>query len=222
MGRRAAHGNGTIHEIDVDSKHHGHESENRGDGGEQYRAQALRAGAHHRLDGVHAAVAQDIVSIDEHDIVVDHDSGQRYHTHTTHDDAKGLPGDEKPEQNTHRGQHDRAENQQRLIKAVELSDENNGHDEKRDAKCFYQKCFRLTLLFVFTFELDADARIDLRGLQPVFDLRDLVVGENAFRYVGLHREHTAAVGAIDGSDAWYGGPLDEITDGHGAAFRGYA
>ena len=46
--------------------------------------------------------------------------------------------------------------------------------------------------------------------------------KNAFRHVGLHGEHAASVGAMDGSSARDGDPLDEIADGHGAALRGNA
>ena len=105
------------------------------------------------------------------------------------------------------------------IKAVELSDQDHGHDEKSDAKGLRQKRAGFFLFLVLALEGHRDARIQL-GLvgHPSLDLGHLVVGEQALFHIGFH-VHDAT--PIDAQNGPYPRPRlarHEVADGHLAEF----
>ncbi len=75
-------------QIDVDPQHHGQQAQHRGHRGEQHRPQAQAARLQGRLEGAEALPAQFIVGVDQHDIVVHHDSRQGDDAHAHHHDAE--------------------------------------------------------------------------------------------------------------------------------------
>ena len=52
----------------------------------------------HRLEGLEAAFAQLVVGVDQDDVVVDYDAGERDHADPAHDDPERLLGDQQAEQ----------------------------------------------------------------------------------------------------------------------------
>ena len=75
-------------EINIDAKHHRHQAQYRSCGRQQDRSQTLYPGPQNSLDGITDALPQPSIGIDEHDIVVHDDPGQRNHPDPVHDDAK--------------------------------------------------------------------------------------------------------------------------------------
>ena len=97
-----------------------------------------------------------IVGIDQYDVVVDYHAGQSNDPNPGHHDAERHAGDDQTQQNAGGRKDDRRKDDQRLIKAVELGDQNDCHDKQRYAECPRQKHLRFGDFFVLAAETDAD------------------------------------------------------------------
>ncbi len=144
-----------VAEIDLDAEHHRQQAADGRDGGQEHRAQALCAGADHRLDRLHARVAQAMERVDQHDVVVHHDARQRQHAGARHDDGEGLPHHHHAQQRADHGQHHRHQDQAGVIEAVEQRQQHDGDQEQRKERRLDQERARFVLLLVRAFELNA-------------------------------------------------------------------
>ncbi len=74
-------------------KHHRHQAEDRRHRGQQHRPEALGAGPQDGLAMARPPFAQLVVGVDQHDVVVHDDAGERDDADAGHDDAERLVGD---------------------------------------------------------------------------------------------------------------------------------
>ena len=133
-----ADGDFAAREVDLDREHHRQQAADRRDGRQEHRPQALGAGADHRLDRVHAGVAQAVERVDQHDVVVHHDAGQRQHAGTRHDDRERLSHHDHAEQRADHGEDDGDQDQRGVIEAVEQHQQNH-RDQEQGEECGLQQ-----------------------------------------------------------------------------------
>ena len=90
-------------------------------------------------DLVPAFLAQPVVGVDQHDVVVHHDAGQRDHADARHHDAEGLAGQQQAEEHADR-RHDHAgQHQPDAGELVELRQQHEEDQEDRRAERLAQE-----------------------------------------------------------------------------------
>ena len=90
--------------------------------------------------------------------MVDDDAGERDDADAGQDRAERFAHDDETEQHAGRRHHDRGDDQERLIQAVELRDQHHEHQQHREQERDRDELHRLGLLFVRALEFDAQAR----------------------------------------------------------------
>ena len=200
----------------------GQQAEDRGDGGEQHRPQALRAGAHDQRDLVQLRVpaADVVVGVDEHDVVVHHDARQGHHAHPREDGAERAVGDQQAEEHPSGGHHHGQQNQQALVEAVELRHEQHEHQQQRGHHRHHDEGDGVRLFLVGAAELHVHSRVQPGFVQPGLELLHLRVGQHAGCHVGADELHHPAVDAFDALDVLRRAALHEVGDRHDAVAGG--
>jgi superfamily II DNA or RNA helicase/SAM-dependent methyltransferase len=209
-------------EVDRQPQHHGHQPHDSGHGGQQHRAQTLSACPQRRVCRGKAAGAILVVGVDQHDVVVHHNAGQRHDADATHDHGKRLLPDQQAQQHACDREEDGREDQRPLKKAVELSQQHQKHEQDRDGKRQHQEGHGLLLIF----QLTGNPNLHLfpqpgRSDGPLKHhefIRDRGAGGDA-RGDGLH---VATIDPVDHRRCRCGPEIDEIADRDQAARSGDA
>ena len=144
-------------------------------GRQKHRAQTLRARPDDRLDRVHSGIAQAVERVDQHDVVVHHDAGERQHAGAGHDDREGLPHDHHAEQRADHRKYDGHQDQCGMVEAVEQHQQHKRDQEQRQERSHAKEALRFILLLGAALERDADARREVLGRDPRLDLGNLRV-----------------------------------------------
>src|SRR5690606_29985190 len=118
-----------------------------------------------------------------------------------HDDAERLAGDDQPDEHADRRHDHGRQDEEGVIEAVKLRHKNDRHQENCDKEGLAEKILRFFLLLVLTLENVAHVAPEIGVLsEPVLDLSNLVIDQNARHDIRLYRHDTLRVGAIDASD----------------------
>ena len=86
--------------------------------------------------------------------VAELDAGQRDHPHAGQNRAERFAHDDEAEQHAGRRHHDRGNDQERLIEAVELTHQHHEHQQHREDECDRDELHRLRLFLVRAAKLD--------------------------------------------------------------------
>ena len=93
LGRGRADGHLMVQKLDVQAKGDGQHAKDSGQRGQHHRAGPFAAGLKDRLDLGNAFAAQGDEGVDQHDVVVHHDPGQRDDPDAGHHHAERLAHD---------------------------------------------------------------------------------------------------------------------------------
>ena len=149
----SARGEGEAEEVDVESERQGNESEDRGHGRQQDRAEPDGARLHHRIVAAQTSLAELADKVAEDDRVVDHDPGERDHPDAGHDDPERGPGQHQPPEHADHRQGDRGDDGERQDQRIELGDQHHHDQQQCDDKGPREEGRRLLFLLVGAGEL---------------------------------------------------------------------
>ena len=183
-GRRAD-GDFASDKIDVGHEQERRQAEDVVDRGEHDGPHAQDAGCDCGVISVPPFAAQVVIGIDQNDVVVHDDAGDGDHADAGHDDAEGAAGDQEGHQYAYGRKDDRAHDQQRLVYAVELDQQNHEHQEHRGNESAEEKAARLGLFFLLPGEIRAGISRQLRPGERCAQLGNSRVDEQAFRNLGF-------------------------------------
>ena len=163
--------------------------------------------------------------VDQHDVMVHHDAGQRQHTGARHDDGEGLSHYHHAEKRADHRQNHGHQNQRRVIEAVEQRQKHDRDQEQRQKRRLDQEGAGFILLFVRAFEFHPHVGRYRLLRDPAFQLRHLLTGQQRFGHairfdrfgtlrphIGTHVIDTMAIDPFDGVDLRRRHFLDEIAD----------
>ena len=154
--RRAVDRVTTANEVKRQAEHHRRQTCHRGDRGQQHRPDTGLCGAHNRLKTRHIARIF-LIGIDKNNVVVHHNPRQSHDARAGHDDREGLIHHQHPDQNPRGRQNHRQEHQHRVVKAVELSEQDHEHQPQSAGKSLHQERAALLLVLLITGPFKADA-----------------------------------------------------------------
>src|SRR5690554_2470305 len=174
-----------MQDIDIPLQHHRHQPHDGGDGREHDRPQTLGAGTHGGFNGVEAAFNHLVVGVDQNNVVIHHDTGQSNYPNAAHNNAKGFATDQQPQQYADHRQNNGTHNQTGLIKAVELSDQNGGHQKQGNTEGGAEEAAGFGHLFKVAAEFRFHpGAAPVQRLQSLPQFQDFRISVNAFGYVG--------------------------------------
>src|SRR5690606_3882750 len=194
------------------------------EGGQQDRSQTLQSGLNDDFlkTPIAAGFAQIVEGVDQNNIVVHDDAGQRHDAHASEYDAESLAGDQQAQEHPGGGQYYRGQNQQGLIVAVELGDHDDRHQHQRDHEGLQEEGEGCCLFLVGAPEAVVHSCCQGIAVEPLTDLLKLGVHHHAGSRVGPHINHLGPIDALYGVYLGFGFSGNETTDGYGAVRSGNA
>ena len=148
----ATHFKLATNQVDRHAAGHGQQAKAGGKGGEKYRSQTQTAGLdNHPFDiPLWVVFPQVIIGVDQNNVVVHNNPGQRHNADPRHNGTERLPQNNQPQQHPH-GRHDhRRQDEACLVKTVELGHQQNTHQRQGQSKGLADKRDGLVLFFIGT------------------------------------------------------------------------
>src|SRR5690606_5103463 len=171
--------------VDIPLQHHRHQTHHGRNGGQHDRPQTLGAGAHGGFNGVEAAFNHLVVGVDQNNVVIHHDPGQGNYPDAAHNNAKGIATDQQAQYNADHRQNNGAHNQAGLINAVELGDQNGGHQKQGNTEGGAKEAAGFGHLFKVAAEFRFHpGAAPVQRLQSLPQFQDFRISVNAFGDVG--------------------------------------
>ena len=152
------------------------------------------------------------IRIDEYNVVVDDNPGQRDDTNARHDDAERLAHDQVAQKNATRGEEHGGQYQPGLVKTIELGNKNNCHDRKCHHHGTSKKLHVFTLVLGAAAERPAHPWVDVELRYVSLELTNNVIDENACGNIRINRESASHVGTTNGADLLSRYALDKRAD----------
>ena len=209
---RSANGNIPVDQVDVDAKYHRHETDYGRHCGQQDWPKTDRASPDDCIYRFGATSTKYVECINEDDVVVDDDSCKRDDTDARHDDAERLVHDQVPKQYAACRKNDGRQNQCGLVDAVELRNENDGHDCQRHQHGLHEKGLVFLLVLRTAAECDADPWVDVERRQYLAKLGNHIRDQVIARHVGIDAHRAPHVSAPDRADLLCRHALDKCAD----------
>ena len=206
LGRGCANRDVPRKQVDIHLEHHWQQAEHGGDRRQHYRSQTLGASSQDRFHCAARGFLQRVERIDQHDIIVHDNTGQRDDAYSAHNDAERLTCEHQTNHHADCGHNDSAKDQEGAVEAVELGHKNDRHDEQGNAESLTQKCLGGFLFLVLAFESIADAFWQIVLFQPDAEFFHLFVRQYAGQNVRLDRHDLTGIGPLDCSNFGLRGP----------------
>ena len=130
MRRRGTDKDLAIHDLDRQLEHHRQQPENRRHGRQNDRAETHQPGTEGRLARPVAAARIFIVGVDQNNVVVHDNAGERDHPEPAHHDAEGLVGRPQAQNDATCRQQDGRHRHEGLPARSELQHQNNHHQRQ--------------------------------------------------------------------------------------------
>ena len=138
---------------------------------------------------------------DQHSILVHHDPNERENSNTAHDDSERQIHDQQPKVHADGRQGDRPQNHQNAIETIELGNQDDRHEEQRDAERLGDKILGVFLLLVLIVILTAHsgpgAIEETRGHHIALDLAAKLVRLNTRFDIRLDQRRSQTVDPAD-------------------------
>ncbi|KXJ04453.1 hypothetical protein AC249_AIPGENE18359, partial [Exaiptasia diaphana] len=150
---------------------HGQETQGRGGGGHQNRAQAHTAGGDHRFFPGHASPFEGIGVVDHHDRIVDHDAREHDHAEKNHNrevDAQQV----QAQKGAQKRQGDREHDHQWVQQRFELRRHDHVHQENREAQGQKQAALAALPLLVLAGQIESHVGGPGQFLELGLDIAD--------------------------------------------------
>lgn len=159
------------------------------------------------LERGQAHLLEVVIGVDQNDVIVHHDTGQRNHPDTAHHDAKRAACDDQSEQHTGYRKDDRAHHHEGLVEAVELDHEDDEHQEYCSRKGPDEEDHRILLVLCFASKRRFDARRQVHSVNHGLKCDHLIVNQHIRCHIRFDRDDAALVHAGDGATArgWFEG-----------------